>query len=89
MVTGNPPVLRKHWPLWIDFLHRYRLESMAVWLLEVIGPLSLLGSQVFSLGSPFLRPWLTQENELAVALLLEDREEALAFASFLREEKKS
>ena len=85
MQTDSVAETRKAWPGWADFLRRYGLESMTAWLLEAAGPLTLLGAQVLYLGRPLLRPSLDGQPD-ALASLLEDRDEALAFASFLREE---
>lgn len=60
---------------------------MAAWALEAAGPLTVLGAQLVYIGSPFLRPALTDSQCTALASLLEDRSEAQAFAAFLREEK--
>jgi hypothetical protein len=78
---------RSAWPGWAEFLHRHGLENLAVWALEAAGPLTVLGAQTLYLGNPFLRPALTDIQRDALAGLLEDRDEALAFAAFLREEK--
>jgi hypothetical protein len=44
-----------------------------------------VGAQVLYFGGPLLRPVLTDTQQNALADLLEDRDEALAFAAFLRE----
>jgi isopentenyl diphosphate isomerase/L-lactate dehydrogenase-like FMN-dependent dehydrogenase len=44
-----------------------------------------LGAQALYFGGPFLRPVLKDVQRDALADLLEDRQEALAFAAFLRE----
>jgi hypothetical protein len=77
---------RSAWPAWADFLRRRGLDSLAAFFLEASGPLMVLGAQALYLGSPFLRPALPDDQRDALADLLEDRQEALAFAAFLREE---
>jgi hypothetical protein len=79
--------LHSTWPGWARFLRRYGLENLVAWALETAGPLSVLGAQVLYFGGPLLRPALTDMQRDALASLLEDREQALAFSAFLREEK--
>jgi hypothetical protein len=78
---------RASWPGWADFLRRHGLENLAAWALEAAGPLTVLGAQALYLGSPLLRPALSNRFIEALAGLLEDHSEAEAFAAFLREEK--
>lgn len=59
---------------------------MVAWALEAAGPLAVLGAQALYIGGPFLRPTMTDLQRDALADLFEDREEALAFSAFLREE---
>ena len=86
MQTDSIAETRTVWPRWADFLRRYGLEDMAAWMLEAGGPLTLLGAQALYLGVPFLRPVFAETQREALSSLLEDRDEALAFAAFLREE---
>ena len=81
------PEMRSSWPGWAEFLHRHGLENLAAWVLEAAGPLTVLGAQALYFGGPLLRPALTDTQRDALAGLLEDRNEALAFSAFLREEK--
>jgi hypothetical protein len=75
---------RSTWPRWAGFLHRYGLEDLAAWMLEAAGPLKVLGAQALYIGGPLLRPALTEVQFAALADLLEDHDEALAFTTFLR-----
>jgi hypothetical protein len=77
---------RSAWIDWAEFLHRHGLENLAAWMLEAAGPLTVLGAQLLYLGGPLLRPALTDRHLDALAGLLEDRDETLAFTAFLREE---
>ena len=86
MQMDSVPKARSHWPGWAEFLHRYGLENLVVWTLEAAGPLTVLGAQALYIGGPLLRPALTDLQRDALAGLLEDRDEALAFTAFLREE---
>ena len=85
METGSGA--RSAWPVWAEFLRRHRLENLAAWALEAGGPLTVLGAQVLYIGGPLLRTALPDQQRDALAGLLEDRDEALAFTAFLREEK--
>ena len=78
---------RNVWPSWADFLRRHGLENLVAWALEAAGPLTLLGAQALYIGGPLLRPALTDIQRDALAGLLENRDEALAFTAFLREVK--
>jgi hypothetical protein len=78
---------RSSWPHWADSLRRHGLENITAWALEAAGPLTVLGAQILYLGGPFLRPSLADEQRDALADLLEDQEEALAFAAFLRRDQ--
>jgi len=77
---------RTSWPAWADFLRRLGLENLAAWALEAARPLTVLGAQALYLGAPLLHPAFSDTQVGALAHLLEDDEEAQAFATFLREE---
>jgi len=89
MQASSPPEGRSSWPTWAEFLRQRGLENLAAWLLESAGPLTLLGAQLFYLTSPLLRPAMSNGQLEALAGLLEDQREALAFAAFLRKEMPS
>jgi hypothetical protein len=86
MKTDSSPEGRASWPAWSEFLRRHRLEDLAAWVLEAAGPLTVLGAQVLYLGSPLLRPTFSNGQVDALAGMLEDHNELLAFTAFLREE---
>ena len=86
MQADSSPEGRSSWPTWAEFLRQRGLENLAAWVLESAGPLTLLGAQVVYLASPLLRPAVSNGQLEALAGLLEDQREALAFAAFLREE---
>ena len=73
---------RAYWPAWAARLHRWKLTPYAAWLLEAGSPLTLLGSQALY----FARPFIGGEQIEALAQILEEEDEVLAFANFLREE---
>jgi hypothetical protein len=87
MKTVVLPEVRASWPTWAEFLRQHGLEDLAAWVLEAAGPLTVLGAQALYLGSPLLRPAFTDVQVNALASLLEERNEVLAFAAFLREER--
>lgn len=60
---------------------------MISFLLEGGGPLIPLAAQLVYLGQPFLSGGNASRHLQALAELLEDREETLSFATFLREDK--
>ena len=73
---------RAFWPAWAARLQRWNLTLFAAWLLEAGSPLTLLGSQALYFASPFL----DGEQLGALARTLEEDDEVLALANFLREE---
>jgi len=86
MQTDSLLEARASWPIWAEFLRRRGLENLVAWALEAANPLTVLGAQVLYLGGPLLRPAFSNGLIEALAGLLEDRSEALAFSAFLREE---
>jgi hypothetical protein len=77
---------RASWPQWAEFLRRHRLESLAAWALEALGPLTLISAQVLHFGSPLVRPAFGSAHVESFASLLEDPGETRDFAAFLRED---
>jgi len=75
--------LRAYWPEWTESLRRRGLDGFAAWLLEAGGPINVIGAQLLYMGQPFIVP---QENAdiRALANLLEEEDEARAFAALLR-----
>ncbi len=73
---------RAFWPAWADRLQTWKLDAFAAWLLEAGGPYTLLGAQALY----FARPFLGGEQLDTLAHMLEENEEVLAFANYLREE---
>ncbi len=77
--------LRAHWPAWAGYLRHWKLDAFAAWLLEAGGPLTLLGSQALH----FVRPFWGGEQIEILARMLEEDDEVVAFANYLREEASS
>ena len=73
---------RAFWPAWAERLQHWKLTAFAAWLLEAGGPLTLLGSQALY----FVRPFFGGDQLEALARFLEEDDEVLAFANYLREE---
>jgi hypothetical protein len=76
---------REYWPRWAETLRRYKLHEFAAMLLEGGTPFALLGAQLLY----FFRGLLVNDQLTALALTLEEDNEARAFASFLVEERVS
>jgi hypothetical protein len=76
---------RASWPNWAEFLRQHKLEGLAVWVLEAVGPLAILGAQALYLGGPLIRPAISDDELSALAGMLEDPEELQNFTAFLRE----
>jgi hypothetical protein len=76
---------REYWPRWAETLRRYQLHELAATLLEAGTPLALLGAQALY----FSRGLIVNDQLTALALTLEEDNEARAFASFLLEERAS
>ncbi len=79
-MTDSP---RAYWPLWIDSLRKQGLTELAAWFLEAAGPLNILGAQVLYLGQPFISS-TAYRGWQALANLLEQEDEARAFATLLK-----
>lgn len=73
---------RAYWPAWAERLQHWKLTAFATWLLEAGGPFTLLSSQALY----FARPFFSSDQVEALARVLEEDEEVLAFANYLREE---
>ncbi len=73
------------WTEWANILHQLRLKGLVAWFLEAGEPLMLLGAQALYFGQPFLG----RDRVGSLAHLLEDGDEARAFAAFLREDATS
>ena len=73
---------RPYWSAWASQLHRLKLNAIAAWLLDAGAPVALLGAQALFTVRPFLGP-----QSDALANLLEEEDQARAFAAYLREEE--
>jgi len=73
---------RPDWSLWAESLRRFKLDGLASWLLEAGAPLTIVGAQAIYISQPFLG----REGWSSFAQMLEEDEEAQAFARYLRGE---
>lgn len=74
---------RSEWSGWAESLRRLKLDGLAAWALEAGGPLTILGAQAVYISQPFFGG----KNLNSLAHMLEEDEEALAFARYLRGEE--
>jgi len=84
--TGKMQTNRSYWPVWAQWLRRWRLSALAAALLEAAGPLAYFGAQALYVGQPFLNSAVPDYHLKALAEMFEDAQELKAFAAFLREE---
>lgn len=73
------------WRVWSDTLHRWGMDDLVATLLEASGPLTVLGAQVVYVVQPTLSSLLPSGHLQALAEVLEDNDQAQAFANYLRE----
>ena len=74
---------RSDWSRWAESLRRLKLDGIAAWALEAGGPLTILGAQAVYISQPFF----AGEKSNSLAHMLEEDEEAQAFARYLRGEE--
>ena len=70
------------WSQWVESLKRFKLDGLALWLLEAGAPLTVLGAQVMYMAQPFIGG----KESKAIARMLENDDETQAFANLLRGE---
>ena len=76
---------RTSWSSMASMLRKYGLDGTVAWLLDALGPLTVLGAQLLHFGEPFLRSARSSANLDEIVNLLEEPDESRAFAAFLRE----
>jgi len=74
---------RTYWPQWTESLRNMGLDGFAAWLLEAGGPVNILGAQLLYIGQPFATRQAS-DGIRALANLLEQEDEARAFAALLK-----
>lgn len=73
---------REYWPHWAQTLRHYQIHQIIASFLEAGSPFALLGAQALY----FSRALIANDQLTALAVTLEENDEARAFASFLIEE---
>ena len=73
--------MKSDWTKWAESLHKLKIDGLAAWVLDAGAPLTLFGAQLIYLTQPFLGG----KSSLAIARMLEEENEAQAFACTLRE----
>ena len=76
---------RVYWPRWAETLRHYQLHQLTASLLEAGSPLALLGAQALYFG----RGLIENDQLTALAMTLEEENEARAFASFLSNQEEA
>ena len=74
---------RSYWPKWTESLHRMGLDGFVAMFLEASGPVNIIGAQLLYIGQPFFNPQVS-DGISALANLLEQEDEARAFAAILK-----
>ena len=69
----------------VKFLRERKLDSIAAWLLDTLGPLNVVLAQLIHAGSPLLRPSLPAAQVETITRILEDSSELHSFQVLLRE----
>lgn len=75
---------QKIWWVWIDSLSRWGLQELVASVLDVAGPLTIVGAQMVYLFQPLLSLALSEESLQAAARMLEEPGHTRAFVSRLR-----
>lgn len=77
---------RAYWSHWAHKLQGLGVSGLTAALLDGTGSLRLLAAQMVHAGTPFIGTSPASEQWQALAAMLEDKDEAQQFVSFLREE---
>jgi hypothetical protein len=72
------------WHNWANTLHRWGVQEVVAVLLEATGPLNFIGAQLVYLAQPIVTPILSDDHIKALADLLENPENVMAFTQSLR-----
>ena len=78
---------RSFWSGWAHSLQRWGLAEFVALLLETLGPFKIFFAQLVYVGQPLWGRASSDSSWQALAHLLEDQEESMTFAAFLRQEK--
>jgi hypothetical protein len=80
--TGNMQARQTIWPRWAQSLQRLNLDQLAALVLEAAGPLTILLAQVVYASTP-----LVGNRWVDLGDLLQEPEESLRFAAYLRRQE--
>ena len=69
---------------WVKTLSKLRLQNLTATILEALGPLTILGAQLVYLSQPILSPFISDDQSLDIARILEDPSETAQFIKALR-----
>lgn len=72
------------WRIWVKTLHRWGVEDLVASLLEVAGPLTILGAQALYIGQPILNGIVPDGHLSVLTGVLEDDDQRDAFVSYIR-----
>ena len=76
----------QYWHEWAHLLQRWGLQGIMASFLEAAAPAGIIMAQCVYMGQPFIREITTAEKLDALAAMLENRQQTLSFARYLREE---
>jgi hypothetical protein len=86
MQTENTFTLHSSRDNLVEFLRQHKLERTTAWVLDMLGPMSVVLAQFVHAGSALLRPALTPEQVDSLTQILEDPTEMQSFKTLLRED---
>ncbi len=69
---------RDQWPMWVNTLRRYQLDSLVGWFLDVGRPFAFLSAQIMYFATPFVG-----RSAERVGRLLESDEDSRDFSRLL------
>jgi hypothetical protein len=78
----------QYWHEWAHLLQRWGLQGITASFLEAAAPAGVILAQCVYMGQPFMREHTSSGQMDALAAMLENRQQTLSFARYLREESK-
>jgi hypothetical protein len=85
----NKPATDDTWRGWSTSLRQWGLEDVVAQVLDSAGSLTVFFAQLVYFCQPFLYNILPSKHLQGLADILEDRDQAKAFAAYLRQGDKS
>jgi len=77
------------WRTWAQVLHRWGMTEWVATLLEIAGPLTVIGAQAVYISQPLIGGVLPRGHLDTLARLLDDKTETRSFVSYLREDSRT